>query len=95
MRTHKPEFYLYLQSRLLLYSDYENCICYEDAKIRLLTIKITKKMVQKILKELEDLNLITRIGRLKYKVINSNQSKKYRDDYNYQGYGRKRTNSKF
>ena len=65
-----PSFYLYLQRRLLDFSDENNEIRIDYIKDKHRQIKIPKVLIPVFLKELENFELIEKVNRDNFKIIN-------------------------
>ena len=63
-------FYLYLQKRLLDNSDKEKMIKQSDAKMKISNLRIPKKLIPFLLKDLENLELGKRISKFEFGIIN-------------------------
>ena len=69
-------FYLYLQSRLLEKSDRNGIVNIKEACYHIWNTKIPKSIYFVLLKELENMNLISRINRYEIKIINKKKCEK-------------------
>ena len=66
----KLSFYLYLQKKLLDCRDSEYCFDPKEATIKILKLRIPRVMIPILLKELQNLGMVERVNRYKFKIIN-------------------------
>ena len=76
MEEDNPIFYLYLQKRLLDNSDSNKIIKQADANIRIKTMRIPKRLIPLLLKDMEKLNLGKRINKFEFGIVNYNKCNK-------------------
>ena len=85
MNNNHNNFYLYLQKRLLEFSDEEHLVDYKKVEDILTHIRISKSFVPILIKELNYFGLIRRVGKNKVEVINPDSSKNIIIDWGYSG----------